>query len=200
MTKTDAYTEARKMRLLLDEIRRSAAFGQIIGTAAGLYGWFGYTIGTAHSDAFYLAFGVAGALILLAGIACPLVLARPAAVFQNVMGKFGHLIFSVLLGIIYIVLLSPLARFTRASLRFPAARWQGDAAQGFGWQRRSVRSALTSDSSGNGLPATIAGVLRHFARHGQWFLLPLLVLLLALGLLLFFAQTSVIAPFIYTLF
>lgn len=188
------------MRLQLDDMRRSAAFGQIIGTAAGLYGWFGYTIGTAHSDAFYLTFCALGALILLAGIACPLVLARPAAVFQNVMGKFGHLIFSALLAIIYIVLLTPLARLTRSSLRFPAACWQGDAAQAIGWQRRSAAPRTLDEQSGNGLFVTLVRVLRHFAHHGQWFLLPLLVLLLALGVLLFFAQTSVIAPFIYTLF
>ncbi|WP_300709831.1 DUF5989 family protein [uncultured Desulfovibrio sp.] len=200
MTRTDSYAEARKTRLQLDDMRRSAAFGQILGTAAGLYGWFGYTIGTAHSDAFYLTFCALGVLILLAGIACPLCLARPAAIFQNVMGKFGHLIFSALLAVIYIVLLTPLARLTRSSLRFPAARWQGEAAQGFGWQRRSTAPRMTDDSSGHGLLATVARVLRHFARHGQWFLLPLLVLLLTLGVLLFFAQTSVIAPFIYTLF
>lgn len=201
MIKTDAYTEARAARLLLDDVRRSAAFGQIIGTAAGLYGWFGYTIGTAHSDAFYLTFCALGAIMLAAGLVWPLCLAKPAAVFQNVMGKFGHLIFSALLAVIYVVLLTPPARLARSSLRFPAVEWQpGDTPPGVGWQRRSATARMTDGNGGSGLLGTVVRILRHFVRHGQWFLLPLLVLLLALGVLLFFAQTSVIAPFIYTLF
>ena len=34
----------------------------------------------------------------------------------------------------------------------------------------------------------------------KWWLLPLLVVMLLVGLLLVFAQTSVLAPFIYTIF
>lgn len=34
----------------------------------------------------------------------------------------------------------------------------------------------------------------------KWWLLPIIVILLLLGALLIFAQTSVLAPFIYTVF
>jgi len=34
----------------------------------------------------------------------------------------------------------------------------------------------------------------------KWWLMPILVLLLLVGALLVFAQTSVLAPFIYTIF
>ena len=64
MTSSNAYMQALRMRLFREDVRRSAAFGQIIGTAAGLYGWFGYFIGETHSDGFYLTFCFGGALIL----------------------------------------------------------------------------------------------------------------------------------------
>ncbi|MBU0504084.1 MAG: DUF5989 family protein [Candidatus Omnitrophota bacterium] len=34
----------------------------------------------------------------------------------------------------------------------------------------------------------------------RWWLTPIIVMLLLLGLLIFFAQSSAVAPFIYTLF
>lgn len=34
----------------------------------------------------------------------------------------------------------------------------------------------------------------------KWWLIPIIVMLFMLGLLMFFAQTSTVAPFIYTLF
>lgn len=39
-----------------------------------------------------------------------------------------------------------------------------------------------------------------FCASKWWWLVPMLVVLLLLGVLLLFAQTSAVAPFIYTLF
>ncbi len=48
---------------------------------------------------------------------------------------------------------------------------------------------------------TVADLLRHFARRQRLFLLPIIILLLLAGVLLF-ATTGLgyIAPFVYTLF
>lgn len=47
--------------------------------------------------------------------------------------------------------------------------------------------------------AAIFGELWRFLRvRKKWWLLPILLLIMALGLLLIFAQTSPLAPFIYT--
>ena len=49
--------------------------------------------------------------------------------------------------------------------------------------------------------AGIAGeLLAYFWSHKWWWLTPMLVILLLLGALIIFAQSSAIAPFIYTLF
>jgi Family of unknown function (DUF5989) len=47
----------------------------------------------------------------------------------------------------------------------------------------------------------IAGeLLSFFVRNKRWWMLPTVVIILLLGVLLILAQSSVIAPFIYTLF
>jgi Family of unknown function (DUF5989) len=47
----------------------------------------------------------------------------------------------------------------------------------------------------------IAGeLLSFFARNKRWWMLPMIVVVLLLGIVLILAQSSVIAPFIYTLF
>jgi Family of unknown function (DUF5989) len=47
----------------------------------------------------------------------------------------------------------------------------------------------------------IAGeLLSFFVRNKRWWILPTVVVVLLLGVLLILAQSSVIAPFIYTLF
>ena len=43
-------------------------------------------------------------------------------------------------------------------------------------------------------------LLTFFWRRKLWWLIPMVLVLLLFGLLLIFAQTSSIAPFIYTLF
>lgn len=49
--------------------------------------------------------------------------------------------------------------------------------------------------------ASVLGECWAFLRvRKKWWLLPLLMMLLMVGALLAFAQTSVLAPFIYTIF
>jgi uncharacterized membrane protein len=43
-------------------------------------------------------------------------------------------------------------------------------------------------------------LLQFFWEHKLWWLMPMLLLLLVFGFLIIFAQSSAIAPFIYTLF
>jgi Family of unknown function (DUF5989) len=47
---------------------------------------------------------------------------------------------------------------------------------------------------------TAGELLQFFWQHKWWWLTPMLLLLLFLGFLIVFAQSSAVAPFIYTLF
>ena len=45
-----------------------------------------------------------------------------------------------------------------------------------------------------------AELVSFFVSHKRWWMLPMIIVLLLMGVLLILAQSSVIAPFIYTLF
>ena len=46
----------------------------------------------------------------------------------------------------------------------------------------------------------IGELVLFFWQHKWWWLTPMILVLLVFGVLIFFAQSSAIAPFIYTLF
>jgi hypothetical protein len=62
--------------------------------------------------------------------------------------------------------------------------------------RRSEFERIASENRRPGIIAEFWGFLRH---NKKWWLLPILLVLLAMGALLFLATTGV-APFIYPLF
>lgn len=48
---------------------------------------------------------------------------------------------------------------------------------------------------------TVVDLIRHFTRRGKWFLLPMLLVLLAAGVLLVLTGgLSYVAPFVYSIF
>jgi hypothetical protein len=46
----------------------------------------------------------------------------------------------------------------------------------------------------------LAELLRYMLERRKWWLLPVIIVLVLVGTLLIFAQTSALAPFIYTVF
>ena len=48
--------------------------------------------------------------------------------------------------------------------------------------------------------STLGELLSFFSLHKWWWLTPMILLLLVFGILIIFAQSSAIAPFVYTLF
>src|SRR5712692_661758 len=65
------------------------------------------------------------------------------------------------------------------------------------WERGTAMSVVTSIVG----KFSMAGeLLQFFWQNKWWWLAPMIVLLLAFGILIIFAESSAIAPFIYTLF
>lgn len=197
-----AYLQQRTQRLRYEKLKQCAAFGLVLGVGFSLYGAIGYSTGLAFADEYYVIFMCVGLLLLGVGLGYPVLLDVPSAVFRVVAGKLGHYIFQLLLTVIYYVLLTPLALLrAKESAHAPFLSWDTAAnSRGYGWGPKQTRTIVHGGTGSATLTGTFYAILVYFARHGRWFLLPLLVVLLSLGLLLFFAQTSVFAPFIYTLF
>jgi hypothetical protein len=60
--------------------------------------------------------------------------------------------------------------------------------------------ALNAARTAAGRLGTVGELLSFFWSTKRWWLMPMLVTLFLLGVLIAFAQSSAIAPFIYTLF
>jgi hypothetical protein len=188
-------------RQLVERIRHCTALGQVLGAICAVYGAYGYFAGMDHSDGFYITFWVLGSALLLAAIAYPLCLDSATRAVRNLTGKIGHFIFNALLTILYYLVLTPIGRLTgKASPALPFAAWDSpEKAVSYGWRDKTTRT-LVQESGEAHIGNIFYQILRYFVQHGRWFLIPLIIVLLFLGLILFFAQTSVLAPFIYTLF
>ncbi|MDR0220621.1 MAG: DUF5989 family protein, partial [Lachnospiraceae bacterium] len=126
-----------------------------------------------------------------------------------VVGNFiGRVIFSVLLAVIYIVLVLPIGAFmARKRPDYLLMEWD----EGFDEEWEDVaESALApwQDMAGGadsltkrkGFVYSIFRLFAYFTMKRHFILLPLLGILLLLGLVFFFISSTVIAPFIYTLF
>ena len=70
-----------------------------------------------------------------------------------------------------------------------------------GWHPKEVAFEVQVGRRGKpSLARRFLTVLQFFARRGHYIFLPTLIVLLALGVVLFFVKSSALAPFIYTLF
>ncbi|MDC3279515.1 DUF5989 family protein [Gammaproteobacteria bacterium] len=72
-----------------------------------------------------------------------------------------------------------------------------------GWRKKNIPSEVSLISNGETTSSGQIGVwsvLKFFIQVKQFLLLPVLLILVTLGIVLFFLQTSALAPFIYTIF
>lgn len=195
------YLHRRAARRAQEALKQQAVFGIVLGMAGMLYGLLGYLAGIALPDFLYLAIFAAGLTLLGIGLACPRVIRRPSELFRHAMNGVGHGVFTVLLTCIYYVLVVPLGFFRRRSKPWsPFVRWENSMPKSAAWSPKITQTIFHERAGAANLVGSACNVVLYFARHGNWLLIPLLVILLSLGLILFFVQTSALAPFIYTLF
>lgn len=139
-----------------------------------------------------------GATVLIITLVIPSAWTPFARLLRQVAGYAGHFLLVLVLSAIYAALFVPVGLWLRSRGDNPIVEWQGGSAvTKEGW--RNVDRATPSGASGTAHRGVFA-VLSYFIQRGNWFFLPVLILLISLGLLLFFVQSSVFAPFIYVLF
>jgi len=78
------------------------------------------------------------------------------------------------------------AAFTRRPLSVDQGSYQGETMK---WMRTTVRNVQTAGE-----------LFGFFGRQKRWWVLPIIVTLFLLGALIVVAQSSSLAPFIYTMF
>lgn len=190
------YMRELKKRRQLKQTKNSSFCGQLGGVLLMGYGLSGWLECDRERDVLFLSLAAAGAVMLLLGLLIPDVLNRPCKIFMWFGNTIGKIVFSLLLAVVYGVIIFPFGlvwRKKRAEFGFAdSGELSRDTGlpQGFGdWNYEGSQR--------------IGGILRllgYFVDRKDYLLLPLIVILVGIGIVLFFVSSSVAAPFIYTLF
>ena len=205
-------TRSRYLRRLderreTDEVRQLTNFGLTIGWLFTLLGGFCWFCVISQIDWFWRGMMTTGLLLLCLGTVLPQSLYWPRRLWMGLAHLQGRLVMTVLLTVVYFVLISPLGWWERRRRggAHPFQSWDETAPTlTTGWEALPQTSpdSIASDPQRTGsrsLIALFAETLTFFAERGHYMLLPVLLFLLLLGLILFFVQTSALAPFIYTI-
>lgn len=205
-----------------EEVRQLTSFGLTMGWLFTLLGGFCWFCVISQIDWFWRALMTSGLLLLVLGTVLPQALAGPHRLWMGLAHLQGRLVMTVLLTVVYFVMIVPLGWYQRRRQGGgqPFYRWdttqpaptqpaptqpaQNLPAGTTAWETLSPsESSPTTTRRQTGrtrsLISLLAETLSFFAQRGHYLLLPVLLFLLLLGLILFFVQTSALAPFIYTI-
>jgi hypothetical protein len=196
-----SYRQRLVVRNERDLLKRRSATGVVLGCVLAFEGVYRLLFKPGADDRFWTAAAIAGAVILLLTIVIPATMAP----FERAMRFVGHWIFkgllSLLLILVYFLFFVPLGAVLRK--RYPTSEWEGTKPNlgKSGWEdKRLERTAAREGEKRRPLLLLPLILLSYFAKERQFVLMPVVLLLVILGLVLLFLQTSAIAPFIYTLF
>jgi hypothetical protein len=198
-----AYLHSLALRRQAEAIRRQSAYGLVMGWILTLVAGFIYYCVPSRLDWLWAVLIGVGLLHLAAAVVLPQALAWPERVWMAVARWQGWLVMLILLTVVYFVLLWPAGRLRRRREEGFIAWEDQPPAATFGWRPIDLAetdSGPATQARRRGLPLLLVRVIAFFFRRGNYVLLPILILLLVLGLILYFVQSSALAPFIYTLF
>jgi hypothetical protein len=198
-----AYLRDLALRRETAAIRQQTVYGLVMGWVLTLVGGFIFFCVPSRVDRLWAAMLGVGIAHLVAGVVLPQVLAWPERLWIGLARWQGWLVMNVLLTVVYFTLIWPAGYCSRRRTS-GFVSWDGQPPEGkTGWQPiDAVETAESADSaeSRRSLPMLLLGVIAFFIRRGNYLIVPIIILLLVLGLVLYFVQSSALAPFIYTLF
>jgi len=198
-----SYLARLALRRQAASIQQQTAYGLVMGWLLLLVASFLYFCVPSRVDWLWATLMVVGGFHLAAAATIPQVLAWPQRAWIGLARWQGWLVMTVLLTIVYFTLIWPASRFSRRRTSGFVGWDDQPPASKTAWQ---PIDAFDTDMMGSttpryrSLPLLLAGVIGFFFRRGDYLLVPIVILLLVLGLVLYFVQTSALAPFLYTFF
>jgi hypothetical protein len=200
---SDCYLVRLRARVDLEQLKREVVLGFVLSGIALVVGLWRYYMVVGANDAVALALAIAGALGFLLTLALPSAWKLPEAWLGIGLRVVGGALFTILLALVYVALVVPVGWLVRrANGVDPVYSWIHEPRRDMeGWNPKQVFFEANLGHSGKlSLAKRFVSVLAFFAQRGHYFFLPVLVILIALGMVLFFVKSSALAPFIYTLF
>lgn len=200
-----SYLQRLKQRQHLARLKEQIVFGLTLGWLMALIGGFHYFFAINQNDSlwkmlFYMGMGLIAISMILPGA-----IALLQFPLRKVTEKIGEQVFLLILLACYFLFIFPVGIFFRRKQKsYSFYAWQDKfMTQAEGWMKWESREDIQlfhPRAKKRPLMLQLAWVVAYFMRNGHYLLIPVLVLLLVLGLIMFFVKTSALAPFIYTLF
>jgi hypothetical protein len=182
------------------DVRQAISFGILVGALLGLFS--GWQIVFAGDRALHwrILCGSAGVLLAAALIA-PQALYWPQRAWTALGNVLGRIVLTLILGVVYVAVILPVGTIRQRLIGHnPFRPWTRRPPGETAWTRRNQQLETPEVADRQSSVQVVTSVIGFFVRQRNWFMLPALVLLIALGILVFFVQGTALAPMIYTLF
>ena len=194
------YLQDRKARLDEKLVNDYAIFGQLGGIIIFILSFAKWltTYGEITSK-ILVALMIFGVYMISSGVIIPQSLNWCYKIFSVIGNKIGEIIFKILLFIVYIIFVLPAGYFMR-NKKYDYLYLSWNDKYPFEEKNGFTQWHSSGNLSGNGFLSTSGKLLGLFIANGKYIFIPAVLILIALGIILFFVSSSVMAPFIYTLF
>lgn len=204
MTKS-SYLQRLRQRQQLTDLKEQIVFGLTLGWLMTLLGGFHYFFAIGINNVLWQWIFYLGIVLISVSIILPAVIAVLQKPLQAIAQTVGETVLSIMLTLIYFFLILPVGiLFRRLQKNTSFYTWKkklvSEASRWTVLRNQENRMLYEQGTKKRSLMLQLALVISYFFRNGHYLLIPGLVLLLVLGLIMFFIKTSALAPFIYTLF
>lgn len=191
------YLQEKKIRENRKNYKDNVLFGMLGGVFLAFLSFVQFLrVGKGWDILWAIVFVFAILLFMIAIIYTPLVEPIKNG-FMKVGNAIGNLVFKLLLIIMYITFFIPAGKLMDKR-KYEFYSWETGLSGAKGFIDREMLYNSDSDYSDKNI--SLYRVISFFMERRQFVMLPALVILLVLGIVLFFLSSTVVAPFIYTLF
>ncbi|MEH2412478.1 DUF5989 family protein [Nostoc sp.] len=200
-----SYLQRLKQRKHLAQLQEQIVFGLTLGWLMTLVGGFRYFFAIDGHDNLWKALLYIGIGLITISLLVPSAISLFHSFLRHLTEKIGEKIFLLILLASYFLFILPIGvllrkQKTNNSFHVWQDKFMAQAEGWIKWESREDIQPLQPGAKKRPLMLQLVWVVAYFIRNGHYLLIPVLVLLLVLGLILFFVKSSALAPFIYTLF
>lgn len=180
--------------------RDNIVFGQLGGLILVLLGVVRWYADANNEYRLLHLFVISSGIILIAlGFLLPDAVSPVYKIFSYIGNKIGSIVFALVLSFIYFFVVAPISYFVKKRQNeYLLMKWEDEypGSEEYGFTSWNPIGGIVHNS----FAGSIFRIIGIFAGSGQAIIIPVVLLLVILGVILFFVSSSVMAPFIYTLF
>lgn len=199
------FLERKRLREASRELSYLLVLGYGIGAGLIGLGAYKYFLDIEAYDPLWAGIIWFGFLSLWVTLIAPYFWRLPEQYLRRFGNRVGHVLISIILIPIYYIMIWPAGMvLRRVRGTHPIYAWLNQPRDDMqGWQDKALPYDLDDPRAYTTNPRRKVSMLRvilFFIHGGHFLFIPVLIIIVSLGIALFFLQTSALAPFIYTLF